>query len=393
MSEGPATPKYILRGHNANIHALQFLQSNLYLASGDSDGWLVIWSLASKRPVGVWKAHENSITALRYWSPDRLLTHGRDHKLMVWQLKVNTESSELSLRLPVEGATEDQPKPWLLHSLGMSALNFCVFSVCDDPFNGEDEEPGLLVASANGLDSGGIDVFQLPSQRRVSQVHSTKAINTGMVMAVQLFHTSDKRLMRLVTGYEDGQVMVHQHAGSFSQPSSKWEKLATCKIHSQPVLSLELAPGRDYFYTCSADAVVGKFAIPDASSPTKSVNTKHAGQQGISVRSDAKIFATAGWDGRVRVYSCKSMKEVAVLKWHKEGCHSTAFAKLLDQTLPTPTNIGEDTLIRREGDESNAVTKRSALDIIKQERNLKAQNTHWLAVGAKDGKISLWDIY
>jgi ASTRA-associated protein 1 len=392
MSEGPATPKYILRGHNANIHALQFLQSNLYLASGDRNGWLVIWNLASKRPVGVWKAHEDGITALKHWSPDRLLTHGRDHKLRVWQLNFNAEPSDLSLRLPVEGAKDDQPKPWLLHSLDMSALNFCTFSICAETSDRAGAEQGLLIASANGLDSGGIDVFQLPSQRRVSQLSSTEAVNTGMVMALELFYTPDSQSIRLVSGYEDGQVLVHQHNRSFDQPSSNWEKLAACKIHSQPILSLELSPERDYFYTCSADALVGKFAIPHASSPTKSVNTKHAGQQGMSVRSDGKIFATAGWDGRVRVYSCKSMKELAVLKWHKDGCQSTAFAELLDQNLLIPTEVEDNPIQNGEG-ESKALVKKSALDMIKQERNLKARSIHWLAVGAKDGKISLWDIY
>jgi hypothetical protein len=36
---------------------------------------------------------------------------------------------------------------------------------------------------------------------------------------------------------------------------------------------------------------------------------------------------------------------------------------------------------------------RTALDAIKDQRNARAQNTHWLAGGGKDGKISLWDIY
>ena len=35
----------------------------------------------------------------------------------------------------------------------------------------------------------------------------------------------------------------------------------------------------------------------------------------------------------------------------------------------------------------------SALEVIKHQRIIKAQRTHWLAAGGKDGKISLWDIY
>merc|ERR1711939_357892 len=87
----------------------------------------------------------------------------------------------------------------------------------------------------------------------------------------------------------------------------------------------------DFFLTSSADAKIVRTAFnpttTDASNASrKSIDTKHAGQQGLSIRSDGRIFATAGWDARVRVYSAKTLKELAVLKWHKEGCYSTAFA-------------------------------------------------------------------
>lgn len=74
------------------------------------------------------------------------------------------------------------------------------------------------------------------------------------------------------------------------------------------------------------------------------------------------------------------MKELAVLKWHKEGCYAVSFAEVLD----TPK---EET---REGKE---VVKRNTALTVKEERILKAKMTHWIAVGSKDGKVSLWDIY
>ena len=50
------------------------------------------------------------------------------------------------------------------------------------------------------------------------------------------------------------------------------------------------------------------------------------------MRSDGNIFATAGWDSRVRIYSTKTMKEVACLKWHKKGVYATVFAEILDHS-------------------------------------------------------------
>ena len=74
MSQRPAVPAYILRGHIAPVHAILFLCSNSFLASGDSEGWLGIWSLASKRAVAVWKAHDGGVTGIKTWDQNRLIT-------------------------------------------------------------------------------------------------------------------------------------------------------------------------------------------------------------------------------------------------------------------------------------------------------------------------------
>lgn len=42
--------------------------------TGDADGWIVVWGLAIKRPVAVWKAHEGTILGARAWGDGRLIT-------------------------------------------------------------------------------------------------------------------------------------------------------------------------------------------------------------------------------------------------------------------------------------------------------------------------------
>jgi ASTRA-associated protein 1 len=386
MSNSPAVPVFILRGHTAPVHSLLFFASNSYLASGDSEGWIVIWSLASKRPIAVWKAHAAGISGIQVWGQDKLITHGRDHKLRVWKLNLD-ESSSLSRTLPTEGANEDQSQPWLLHSMDMSALNFCSFAISADnnPFSSEE---GVLIASPNGLDNGGVDIFRLPRESRISQIHSDKNVNTGMVMSIAFQTNQNQTSTWLVCGYEDGQVGVHLHEGALGTQEAAWKRLRLIKLHSQPVLSLSIAPSQEFIITSSADATIAKLSFSPTSTAfldnkPKTTETKHAGQQGLTIRSDSRIFATAGWDSRVRVYSAKTLKELAVLKWHKEGCYSTAFADV------SPT---KDTSVTDSVDQNKAVVT-SALDTIKQQRATKAQHTHWLAAGGKDGKISLWDIY
>lgn len=70
----PAQPSFVLRGHSAQIHALHFTQGNNRLLTADADGWVVSWNLAFKRPVAVWKAHDNSVLAVGTWGRNRVIT-------------------------------------------------------------------------------------------------------------------------------------------------------------------------------------------------------------------------------------------------------------------------------------------------------------------------------
>jgi WD40 repeat protein len=260
-----------------------------------------------------------------------------------------------------------------------------------------------------------------------------------MVMAVAIFY-QDKRLT-IAVGYESGNTLVTQQVDGHG-----WQILYMSKSHSQPVLSLDLAPSQSFYITSSADAIIAKHPIPTTprpampfpnlqppssgesptapssggsllsqglasarptegkspqprieihTSPLKISQTKHAGQQGLKIRSDGRIFATAGWDARVRVYSVQSLKELAVLKWHKEGCYAVAFARILSPEELDRLGRAEH---REEADaaaqsnESGPITSRVTM-LVKEQRALKAMATHWLAAGSKDGKVSLWDIY
>ncbi len=130
------------------------------------------------------------------------------------------------------------------------------------------------------------------------------------------------------------------------------------------------------------------------SEPVKTVNTKHSGQQSLRIRSDGRVFATAGWDARVRVYSAKTLKEAAVLKWHQAGCFAVAFSQMEEGT---GDQTGNDAGPGKEepgqtGMEASLVPRLVELSV-KDRRIRQAQTAHWLAAGSKDGKVSLWDVF
>ncbi|KAJ6443171.1 WD40 repeat-like domain-containingprotein [Purpureocillium lavendulum] len=441
----------ILRGHKAQIHAAAFLRDNERLATGDADGHVVIWDLAIMRPAASWRAHERAILGLQGWGPDKFITHGRDNKLVAWKLAAEDEDA-LSKALPVEDVPTPRPQPWMLHLLEVNTLNFCSFAACamheGAASNSRDlgATSDVLIAVPNTLLSEAIDIFALPSQARV---HTVKpGAENGMAMCLRLLHLGG--CLTLLAAFENGFASVHRLDAS----SGDWTTTYRSQAHSQPVLALDVHPSLDFFLTSSADAVIAKHPIPtgqqtlaegpppdgddesdvdeeivrDVGSapsllssafkpsaatsaqattqkaqpwahPLKTVNTRHAGQQSLRVRSDGKIFATAGWDATVRVYSCKTLRELAVLQWHKVGAYAVAFADVGQVPAETPppsgdasrghSTPGKTDAVVASGNGSRNSSRGGALVGVKERRIRQAREVHWIAAGAKDGKSGL----
>ncbi len=70
----PAQPKAILRGHKAQVHAAAFVRNNERLATGDADGFIILWDLTIMRPRAVWQAHKNTILGIASWGSQKLVT-------------------------------------------------------------------------------------------------------------------------------------------------------------------------------------------------------------------------------------------------------------------------------------------------------------------------------
>lgn len=442
MSSGdaPPQPKAILRGHKVQVHAAVFIRRNRRLVTGDADGFVVVWDLTIMRPRAVWQAHDNAILGLSEWGLDKIITHGRDNKLIVWMLAEDGEAG-MSTLLPLDPTADARPKPWMLYMLEVNTMNFCSFASCSvTPASSQDSE--LLIAVPNTLASEAVDIYHLPSQGRL---HTIKlGDKNGMAMALALVWLAD--VLTLVAGYENGLAIVAQldHDGS-------WNVQYRSQCHSQPILSLDVAPTLEYFVTSGADAIIAKHPlmprttpvaglIEDSPGTTKSefetrassddtkgkehqdkpssalsaalagqsaetvpntakkrriqtdaikiVNTKHSGQQSVQLRSDGRVFATAGWDSKVRVYSAKTMREVAVLKWHSVGCFTVAFS-----TLDIAVLDGVQTISSGEAEPEQRLLPKMMEMTVKDRRVHQAKAAHWLAAGSKDGKISLWDIF
>ncbi|KAF2451433.1 WD40 repeat-like protein [Karstenula rhodostoma CBS 690.94] len=513
-AQDAARPSYIFRGHAAHIHSVELLRRNTCLLTGDADGWLVCWKLDTKRPLAVWKAHDAAILATAEWGLEKVITHGRDNTLRIWQLRGGAAS--YSTVLPADGADTHRPKPWLLHTLPVNTLNFCAFAMCyqrgrvASPNAASDES---IYVAVPGRDDKKADVYQFPDEKLICPVPSINNSETGMVMALKLVLHQPSNAILVIAGYEAGITAVHLVPRNRTGPQEPVLALAQTiylsQPHTQPVLSIDALPDGSTYFSSSADAIIAAHRIPhlprdhveptslqkpvssaedpnegekanmneltehdraanfsgatsgaaetlskssqpvdsdtepteplafpktrqttnsrpasDTTNPAgrtsglsallasappqqnlapiprqpplvtiqpahKTVSTKHAGQQSLRVRSDGRVLVTGGWDSRVRVYSTKTLREVAVLKWHQVGVYAVDFGEVLGrEDVGKPA--GEHKAV---GDGAEAVKRETGLAKLQRQREEAVQMKHWVAAGAKDGRVSLWEVF
>lgn len=232
--------------------------------------------------MAVWRAHDASILGTAEWGFDKLITHGRDNTLRIWQLRAADESTYSTL-LPADGPSAHRPKPWLLHALPVNTLNFCAFSMCyESPAVNRQQGDGIepdrgrapptrvsesILVAVPSRDDKKIEVYRFPDEKLVSIVPRVQTIDTGMVMAVKLLHHQLSNSIIVIAGYEGGFTAVHLlHLSSQKTGKSipEFAKLIyLSQPHTQPVLSLDASPDAKMFFTSSADAVIAAHRIPE----------------------------------------------------------------------------------------------------------------------------------
>ncbi|KAA8917136.1 hypothetical protein TRICI_000703 [Trichomonascus ciferrii] len=322
------------------------------VVSGDEGGWVFVWSLVTRRPTAVFRAHEKAVIKVQWFnSGGRIITHGRDNKLYIFQL-----GQELTTKIPTKNDTGEQwLKPLMVHSQDVNALNFCAFSMYDD----------TLIAVPGTLSSETVDVYELGAGNQLRR--PLKAIKppeetskTGIVMALVV--TKD----RLAVGYESGTIVIFEWDSSGS-----FHVIASHKPHSQAALSLALH--KNLLVSSAADQYLVKYDI-STGKLLDSLGTGHTGLQSAAIRSDGKILAVVGWDNMVRVFQLSNFKPLAVFKTTSQpGSTTISFSP-----INNPNN------------ENNSQALQSKIEQIKKS---KIMASHWLAVGGKDGRIGLFELY
>ena len=189
--------------------------------------------------------------------------------------------------------------------------------------------------------SSQIDIIDLQSECEIQNLNPTQEETTvkyGMCMCITFPHGNKNQLL---VGYENGSILLWD---------TKDSKIIHCiSPHESPVMCMAFSEKYQRGISGSSNnkLCVWKLNASDQSlSMYKEIEVTNNGFNSIVVRHDSKIFATAGWDANIRIFSTKTLKQLAVLSYHNASIQALVFSE----------------------------------DFI-------------LAAGSKDGRISLWDVY
>uniref|UniRef100_A0A8C5MBL9 G protein subunit beta 1 like n=1 Tax=Leptobrachium leishanense TaxID=445787 RepID=A0A8C5MBL9_9ANUR len=323
MTLPPPDPKFELRGTGAEINCLKFScgapsPCPPLLFSGTSSGLVHLWDLRTRRTITALDGHDGKSV---YWiqtihDKDSILSQGRDLQICTWSL--------------AEGRNE------VIDTLPLENVGFCKSSLLMT-------DPPLLAMP--GKEGSQVQVLDLLSKKLVSSMNPEEGSRWGMAMSMHLWQPVSGSSPMLLVGYEDGSVAlwnVLQH-----------RMVSRLASHTDPIMSLDFDCKQARGVSGSADNSLNVWKL-DEQQNLKAYKTQMIVNPGISdiaLRPDRKILATGGWDYRVRIFSWKTMKPLAVLQYHKATVHAVCFS-----------------------------------DHLKPEDRL-------LAAGSKDQRITLWSIY
>lgn len=272
--------------------------------------------------------------------------------------------SERTAALLSSSDATELARPQLLWEMGVNSLNYCAFDLVADMPKSSMALDGY-VAVPHTLDAAWIDVYELPTRRRVVEALGRKS-STGsgrppIVMALQLCRTAHG--LAICAGYEDGSL----HAWSLDTTSWTATTLFAAKPHAETVLGLCTTGTPPRVLSVGADYVVASTPL-EADAAPRGHALRRPGHACVAARGDGQVLAIGGWDAMVRMYALPGLQPLAVLSYHKDSIQALGYERCDDVHVLPDMDDGSS-------DDSHA-----------------RASWPWLAAGSKDGRVSLWQL-
>lgn len=451
----PSTITYSTKNDiGINKENLIFNQS---LLTADESGLIIWWNLSTHRPLGIWKAHDDSILTVQQlgvkWDTDnkhnfnipeisksygQLLTHSKDGTIKIWNL-INlfniddmksgfTYSCFLKKKLITSDENAKYISPPLLFEMPVNTLNFS---------NVELNFIGLLLTPAT-TESEGWDLYKIdldqPEEylklKRLIQNHKvnlsssieelndqgdpdnesnvfTKRGNTGVIMKFCWIDSN-----RFIVGYESGDLIGFQIISNLEGDNSNFKAkkfLHIKNLDGNPITSIVIDRVNNKILCSSTGSKICIIDLSNSDYKSKIFETKHKGIGDISCDPYTKSVGIVTWDGYTRIY--EEDKENILkfdFKMRRQLPAISNSKEIVDNQNGEVSQINNlqtqraNKLKFTEKQMDPYLNKDSAINIMYnngRSKNVIKKNREemfgerWLFVGYQDGKVSMYSIH
>lgn len=436
-------------------HGTQYPIFTTSVISADESGLIIWWNLATRRPLGIWKAHDETVLTMKQlglsWNFNaseisgvnipivgdnfgQLLTHSKDGSMKIWRLidLISGANSGFtySCLLKKKLSTNEELKtitPPIVFEMPINVLNFTNVDITSN---------GVLITPAT-IDSEGFDIYIIDTEqnedykklRRLIQnlkfkdirtskpektefheeiekeVDLTKRDSTGVIMKLKWI---DDKLV--VVGYENGQVVGYKIGENSDETEIVFNDES---LTGNSITSILYDPKSKRIVCASTGSKVLIMGIDgDSIIESRTFNVKHKGINDIDVDFTTDCIGLITWDGYTRVYRYSEEDNVLdfVLKFKRPTPAISSSKEAMDNEngdinqanglQAQRANVIKFTIKQVDPSNSQEIrdlnlqivyTNGRCKNIVKKNRE-ESFGERWMFVGYQDGKIAVYSL-
>lgn len=410
------------------------------LITADESGLIIWWNLSTRRPLGIWKAHDETILTVKQlgveWkissdgnyipeindSFGQLLTHSKDGCIKFWSLIDIVNKSILDFRytgLLKKKLTDDISNvlPPILYDMPVNTLNFTNIDI---------NSKGYMITPAT-TDSEGFDVYRINLKesaehlklKRLIQNHKlkstasskieevvddldtdpnidlTKRGGSGVIMKIQWIDEE-----RFAVGYESGKVVLYQ-LNQEQEEFSIIELMNDDTLLGNPITSICYDMTNNKLLWTSTGSKVCVLNLDERIPGV--FELKHKGVSDVQADGFTRSVSVVTWDGYTRFYEyceddilkfvSKTRRRAPAISNSSEavdlGTTDANHANIMDLQRATMTRFSIKQVDPAQNKDINVVyTNGRCKNVVKRNRE-DVYGERWMFVGYHDGKVSI----
>lgn len=388
------------------------------LLTTDESGIIIWWNLITKRPLGIWKGHDESILTVKQLGIEwvnidnsvisvidenefgKILTHSKDGTIKIWKLvELNDVGFTYTCVLPKRLSDIGERIPEVEFEMPVNMLNFTNVDINNQ----------LLITPAT-VDSDGFDIYKLDlsqdeewkkMQRLLQNVKFSlegegRSV-TGVIMKIKWLNDTC-----FLIGYESGHVVCYEIIDGKTKETFINETLL-----GNPITCIHVDERNSKIIVSSTGnrVIILKYSGNIIDPSVISYDIKHKGIADIDVELKTGSVALITWDGYTRVYQYDEEFGLKFIFKTRRSIPSISNNINNDEDIQQNNSIQlqRASIVRFTANQLNVKEIENASSIIVKysngrSKNLIKTNRHdqisnrWMFIGHQDGKVFVYQI-